>query len=236
MNPNPHPPTIDCSHTIARIVLDHPATARVFQAQGIDFCCRGDVTVDVACAERNLDPVAVCEALRAAVAEGEARAADDVRALSTAALTARIVDRHHGYLRRVLPWLVQLSNKVARVHGAGDERLLEVRDLVAALEELLIPHLDQEEEVLFPALVARAPDRALVERELLAMRAEHEEVGARLARLRRLTDDYAAPTWACTSYRTLLADLLDLETDLLRHVHLENHALLPRFLGSPAAR
>jgi regulator of cell morphogenesis and NO signaling len=37
------------------------------------------------------------------------------------------------------------------------------------------------------------------------------------------------PEWACTSYRTLLSELAALEGDVLRHVHLENHVLMPRF-------
>ena len=47
--------------------------------------------------------------------------------------------------------------------------------------------------------------------------------------LAELTDDFQAPEWACGSYRTLFAELRHLHGDILRHVHLENHVLAPRF-------
>ena len=60
-------------------------------------------------------------------------------------------------------------------------------------------------------------------------RADHEWIGEQIGRLRTLSDEYTAPEWACRSYRTLFAELEALETDVLRHVHLENHVLFPRF-------
>ena len=42
-------------------------------------------------------------------------------------------------------------------------------------------------------------------------------------------DGFTLPDSACTSYRTLFAELVDLEADILRHVHVENHVLLQRF-------
>ncbi|WP_373046863.1 iron-sulfur cluster repair di-iron protein [Vulgatibacter sp.] len=222
---------IDRTATIARIVLDHPASARVFQANRIDFCCGGNVTVDEICAKKALDPAAIWAALEEALAERSGDGTDgDVRELGTDALIARIVDRHHGYLRKALPWLVPLATKVARVHGVKEPRLVEIRDLVVELHDLLLVHLEEEEQELFPALVREARDPAFVAAELEQMQAEHLEVGSRLERLRQLTDDYEAPAWGCSSYRTLFAELGDLEGDVLRHVHLENHVLLPRFI------
>lgn len=221
---------LDRTKTIAAIVLDHPVTARIFKEHRIDFCCKGDVTVDAACAPKGLDAAALYEALERAIAERAGGAPEeDPRTLGTAALTARIVDRHHGYLRKTLPYLVPLATKVARVHGDHEARLPELRDCVIELSDALLPHLDQEEEILFPALVSRTPDRQLIEKELASMHHEHLEVGALLERIRTLADDFVAPDWACNSYRTLFAELRDLEADVLKHVHLENHALMPRF-------
>lgn len=221
---------LDRSHKIARIVLDHPATARIFQDRGIDFCCRGNMTVDQACAERRLDAAVLFAELEAEIAERAGAASEeDLRTLATPDLTARIVDRHHAYLRKALPWLEPLAIKVARVHGDKEPRLLEIRDTVLELSELLLPHLDQEEEVLFPALASGTPDETLLRDEFSSMHQEHLEVGSRLAKLRKLTDDFVPPRWGCNSYRTLFADLRDLEGDTLRHVHIENHVLMPRF-------
>lgn len=215
--------------TVAEIVARHPAAAPVFQAHRIDFCCRGERTVAEALAGREgarADEVlAELEgAIHAPAAAAEPAPAD----LSVAALVARIIDRHHAYLRRALPSLLPLVSKVARVHGEHDRDLAaldaEVRLLAAALE----PHLEEEERELFPLLMARGSDRARVQAALARMRSDHLAVGGALARIRDLAHGYEAPPWACASYRLALAELEDLEMDLLRHVHLENHVLGPK--------
>ena len=55
-----------------------------------------------------------------------------------------------------------------------------------------------------------------------------------LARIRLLADDFIVPDWACKSYRLMLNELLTLEEDTMRHVHLENHVLMPRFARRPS--
>ena len=66
------------------------------------------------------------------------------------------------------------------------------------------------------------------------MREEHLAVGAMLGRMRSLADDFTTPAWGCNSYRALMTELEALEADVLRHVHLENHVLMPRFAGAAA--
>jgi regulator of cell morphogenesis and NO signaling len=226
---------IDPQTPLAQIVLAQPATAAVLQRHGLDFCCRGEVPLGEACAARGLDGAAVAAELAAAAAERAAAPERDPRALTTEALVAHIVERHHGYLRRALPALRPLADKVARVHGPHNGKLLALAPAFARLADALEPHLVQEEEVLFPALTAAVVDRAVVERELASMHEDHLAVGTQLAELRALADGYTTPEWGCTSYRTLMAELDALEADVLRHVHLENHVLMPRFAARAAA-
>lgn len=60
------------------------------------------------------------------------------------------------------------------------------------------------------------------------MEAEHDDAGKDLDRLRRLTDGYAPPPHACSTFRALYRGLADLEASMHRHVHLENNLLFPR--------
>jgi regulator of cell morphogenesis and NO signaling len=220
---------LDRKMTVAGIVLQNAACAQVFQRNRIDYCCRGGVPLETACAEKGLDADALVRELERAIAERGPDAIDP-RTLSTPALVAHIVTKHHGYLRRAFPFLTALSAKVARVHGDHEPKLREVETLVADLVAALLPHLDREEEILFPALLGG--DRDIIGRELATMKEDHEQVGALLQQLRSVACDFTPPDWACTSYRTLMAELLALETDVLRHVHLENHVLLPRHAAS----
>jgi regulator of cell morphogenesis and NO signaling len=224
--------TIDHSSTVAQIVLHHPETAAVFQRHRIDYCCRGNVTVAQACAGLNEDPKALFAELERAVRERAVeRTEESLLDLSTPALLARIVDRHHGYLRRVLPQITPLLAKVAAVHGEHNRKLEGLREEFAELREALEPHLDFEEEVLFPELASSKALSAAASEHLEAMNQEHLDVGTKLARIRNLADDFTTPPWGCSSYRALMAALEDLEADVLKHVHLENHVLMPRFAG-----
>ena len=63
------------------------------------------------------------------------------------------------------------------------------------------------------------------------MEMEHEAAGNALKELRSLTGDYTPPPDACFSYNTLFAAFKDFETDLHRHIHLENNILFPRAIA-----
>jgi regulator of cell morphogenesis and NO signaling len=152
--------------------------------------------------------------------------------MTTEDLVAQVVSSHHENLRTALPFLSTLSAKVAQVHGEHDPKLIEVRDTFAALSETIEAHLDVEERLLFRLVTPTAGDRAQVERALAYARGEHAEFEAALRRIRELTRDFAAPDWACNSYRRLLAGLRTLEEDLLRHVRVEDEVLFPRLTAA----
>jgi regulator of cell morphogenesis and NO signaling len=216
----------ESSQLVADIVSADPRTGRVFEGLRIDFCCGGRVPLADACAARGLDAREVLSALASATA-GSASRERDPRGASTIAIVATIVDRHHAYLREALPELVRMAEKVSRVHGDKDANVARLGERVRALAEALLPHLDREEQVLFPILLA--PGAAGAAAEIEAMRDDHDAVGAALRELRALTGDYAVPAWGCATVRALWAALEELEGDVHRHVHLENNVLAPRF-------
>lgn len=214
---------------VADIVSSHPECARVLKERRIDFCCQGQQTLAAACAKGEWRLDEVLEDLLQATAERAAGAREeDPRGLSIPALVALIIARHHGWLRESLPFIRTMADKVSRVHGAHDPRLVELGLVVRSLADTLLPHLDDEERQLFPALMARGTARAVVEEGLASMEEEHRTVGGLLERARTLTDAFTPPEWACGTYRALLAELEHLEDDVLRHVHLENHVLAPK--------
>jgi regulator of cell morphogenesis and NO signaling len=231
----PNPAAIDRNATVAQIVLEHSETAAVFQRHRIDFCCSGNVSVGEVCKGIGKNPDALFEELERAVGERAGEPAeDDLRTFSTPALLARIVDRHHGYLRRALPLIEPLLAKVAAVHGEHNPKLVGVRDAFTDLVEMLAPHLDFEEEILFPELVAPGGPSGSALEHLGAMNAEHLAVGTKLAQIRALADDFTTPDWGCNSYRALMSELGNIEADVLQHVHVENHVLMPRFARKAA--
>lgn len=226
---------IDPQRTVASVVLDHSECAAVFQRHRIDYCCRGDLSIAEACDRQAIAPDSLLVELHAAIEERGPEHEPSAHSLSTRALVDRIVVRHHEYLRKTLPFVSGLAEKVARVHGDRVPRLRELAATVRELSGVLLPHLDDEERGLFPHVLADPLDVALVRAELASMRAEHLTIGALLERMRGIAAEYVPPEWACTSYRTLLIELEQLEGDVLVHVHLENHELLPRFMDTSAS-
>ncbi len=110
------------------------------------------------------------------------------------------------------------------------DRGLDVGEVIAALEE---PREAEDDDVDWTAAGGFA--FGSVENPIRAMMHEHDEVAARLERLRDLTGGFAPPTGACNSYRAMLDRLHTLETDTHRHVHEENNVLFPRAVALEAA-
>jgi len=52
--------------TIGEIVAADYRTAKVFEENGIDFCCGGKVALSAICQEKRLDPVAITREIEAA--------------------------------------------------------------------------------------------------------------------------------------------------------------------------
>lgn len=214
---------------VAQIVLDHSECAGVLMRYRIDYCCKGDLPLGEACQKRGADVQAVLADLAGAIAERREPPGIDPREVPTQVLVDHIVKRHHRYLKESLPFLAPLAKKVARVHGAHNGNLLGLSDVVEELSDALIPHIEREEQVLFPALVNGGKPREIVSAELSTMHEGHLEVSTMLERLRTFAQDFTVPDWACTSYTTLFRELQTMEADIFQHVHLENHVLMPRF-------
>lgn len=220
---------LDSEQTVAAVVLDHSECAEVFQKHRIDFCCKGDLSLAAAAQGRGVEVKALLTELEGAIEKRQGLRSADPRELATPALVTHIVAKHHEYLRRTLPFVKALAIKVGRVHGDRNPQLRELDVAVRELADVLLPHLDKEEQDLFPALTAPEVNRTEVTRQLDGMTAEHLAISKLLERIRVSSDEFTLPDWACNSYRTLFSELGQLERDVFTHVHLENHVLKPRF-------
>ena len=224
--------------TIRDIVANDFRAAAVFQQYGIDFCCKGNRTVEEACrggsvsAERILQDIADATA---APATGGPR----FNSWDVGMLAAYIVANHHAFVRQALPVLQTHTKKIAAVHGAAHPELQEIAALIDAVALEMSSHMMKEEEILFPYVTglglasrgeAAHPSApfSTVRNPIHMMEMEHESVGDATARIRALTSGYRIPDDACTTYRICLQELEAFERDLHEHVHLENNILFPK--------
>ncbi|MEZ4585402.1 MAG: iron-sulfur cluster repair di-iron protein [Gemmatimonadales bacterium] len=219
------------SRTVGELVAEDYARASVFAQYGIDFCCGGDRLLARACEEAGVPPESVLQALTELGRSASSHPGP--RLWTLARLVAHIEQEHHGYVRRTLPRLRQWTETIARVHGPRHPELAEIEQLVKELEGELESHMRDEETRLFPQIAVREDPGereagtipgALVE----ALEDDHEHAGELARRIRRLANDFVPPVDACATYTATYALLEEFETDLHRHVHLENNILFPR--------
>lgn len=229
---------ITTSTTVGEVAAAYPASIKVFQRYGIDFCCGGKVALGAACAEKRLEPSAVQAEIEAAVSY-EPAPLGDWRDGSLTGLCAHIVSRYHFALRAELPRLRAMVEKVYKVHGENHPEVVGITEAFRAVHEELGPHMLKEERILFPYIqemeglraageTAPPPPFGSVENPIAMMLNEHEGVGEALATMRRLSDGYTPPPDACNTFRGLYHGLAELERELHEHIHLENNVLFPR--------
>jgi len=215
---------------VAALVTDQPDRARIFDQLDIDYCCGGDQSLAEACKKNDLDPDTVVQMLDAATKAGGTADATNWTDAPLGALIDHIVDTHHAYLRRELPRLDTLLQRVTEAHGADVDWLAPVQEVFRMLKADLETHMRSEEERVFPSIRALAANEAadLDADGIDAMIGEHDDAGAALDRLRARTNGYTPPADACPKFQAAMDGLQSLETDMHRHVHKENNILFPR--------
>jgi regulator of cell morphogenesis and NO signaling len=223
--------------TVREIAVANPASTRVFETLGIDYCCGGNRSLSIACALANVPLENVLRLLdEAALAPGDE--VPDGAPLRD--LTRFIVERHHAYVRSESPRIQGLFTKVRAKHGPAHPELAQLDVLFAMLSQELAEHMLKEEKILFPYIqsLGHASTRACfatIESPIAVMIAEHENAGAILGQLRALSNGYQPAASACPSFQALYRALEEFERDLHRHVHLENNILFPRAIAAERA-
>lgn len=154
-------------------------------------------------------------------------------------LISHIVNTHHAYLRRELPFFEERLAKMTANHGKERPELFRVQQIILRLRDELLPHLEKEELVLFPyiqdmerALAARVAAAAApfpsVRFPVRMMMMEHDGAEGLLESLREATGNFSAPDGLCDCGREFYTRLAGLDTDLREHIRLENDVLFPR--------
>ena len=226
------------TQTVREIALENPASIRVFEAFGIDYCCGGRKPLAEACEAKNLSVETVIAALENGTSNS-APAGENWNAQPLSSLVSHIVDTHHAYVRRELPRLAALAAKVVSRHGDTKPELPQIQAKVAQISEELIEHLAKEEVVLFPYITKLERSKlegtskphgcfGTVANPIAMMTQEHDAAGTLMADIRELSSDYTPPVGACPTFHAFYTGLHEFEQDLHQHIHLENNILFPR--------
>jgi regulator of cell morphogenesis and NO signaling len=233
------------TQTVRQIALEQPSSIRIFEEFGIDYCCGGRKPLADACAAGNLEIDSVIAALDAA-ANKTSPGAVNWTERSLTSLSEHIVATYHAYVKRELPRLAQLAQKVVNRHGSTKPELPVIATILMQLDEELTQHLAKEEQILFPYVadleqsisVGSAKPRSCfgaVANPITMMTQEHEAAGALTAEIHRISRNFTTPEDACPTFHAFYDGLREFEQDLHQHIHLENNILFPRAIELDAS-
>ena len=215
---------------VGEIVKENFKTAQVFERMKIDFCCGGEITLQVASKKYDVDLNNLVDELELAMTIEDANSIY-FNTISLAELCGYIEKRHHTYVRSTAPFIQQKLQKLCEVHGRNHPELFVIKDEFDEAVSNLMAHMKDEEAVLFP--VCRELENLKTDKDLglkilnsiNQMKWEHDTEGERFKRISILSDNYTCPPDGCNTFRVTFQTLKDFENDLHRHIHLENNIL-----------
>lgn len=219
---------------VGEVVAKDYRTASVFKAHHIDFCCKGNRSINDVCEKNNVNADTLIKELNQAT-QLSGKGVPDFNSWDMDLLADYIEKKHHRYVEKRSAELKPFLNKVARVHGERHPELIEIEALFLASVDELMSHMKKEEMVLFPYIRKMATDDntqrpafGMIQNPINMMMQEHEIEGDRFRRIAELSDDYTPPQDACATYQVAFSMLKEFEDDLHTHIHLENNILFPR--------
>jgi len=223
--------------TVGQIVAENYSTATVFESFGIDFCCKGNLSLEQACSKKGIDIDKVRKALDQSIGSSKEDHVD-VSNWPLDLIVDYIEKKHHRYVEERIPILLQYLDKLCKVHGNSHPELFDIYGLFHKSAGELISHMKKEEFILFPyvrkmmkalreGVNPTEPRFGTVENPISAMMHEHEAEGNRFEKIAALSKGYTPPVDACNTFKASYALLEEFQKDLHRHIHLENNILFP---------
>jgi len=231
--------TTDNEPSIGEIVASDWRKAEVLKRYGIDFCCGGKRTVREACEKSQLDYVRINKELKEI--DASSSQVHHFNTWELDFLVDYIVNNHHQYVSKSIPFLYEIANKVAQVHGENHPELEKINYHVQVVVQELSQHMRKEELILFPYIkelvkakrhntpLSPAPFGSIAN-PIHMMEEEHTSAGDDLKAIESLSNYFTPPTDACNSYQILFLKLKEFQQDLFQHIHLENNILFPKAL------
>ncbi|SIS80896.1 regulator of cell morphogenesis and NO signaling [Zobellia uliginosa] len=224
--------------TIGEIVAKDYRTAQVFKNHSIDFCCKGNRSLEEVAKKHNLN-IDLLSAELNEVQQASKGDRLDYQSWPLDLLIDYIEKKHHRYVEKQSTVLKQYLDKLCRVHGQKHPELHKIKDLFTTSSGELAMHMKKEELVLFPFICKMAeakqsgtalgtPHFGTVSNPIQAMMHDHDHEGERFRTIAALSNDYTPPEDACTTYKVAYALLREFEDDLHQHIHLENNILFPK--------
>ena len=221
------------SKIIGEIVAETPAAARVFERLGIDYVCGGKHPIGEVCERKGLGLEELSAEIELAARMEIPTETRDWNTAPLAEVIRHILVTHHLYLENALPAMDRLVTRIADLDGDRFPELAPpLKKIFQQMEQDLTAHLREEETVQFPAIIQMEKmggcAGAMPDGPLTRLEHDHDEAGRALEEMRGITNNFTPPPGANRNLRTLYRELKVFESDMVRHLHIENNILFAR--------
>jgi regulator of cell morphogenesis and NO signaling len=230
---------LDMKTSVGVLAASHPRLRAVLEELGVDYCCSGNRTLADAAAAEGLPIQRVMEEIgRAPEAAGPHNVVWFDKSLVE--LMKHVSEHHRGLALEPLARAAVLFDIVAEEKLIDAEVLDPLRQTFQKFVNDLIPHIEREERIVFPAIEAveeewehGTPPPPRFEGGLRAVLAplylEHDALNTALRQFRN-----GRVLLSCIDHRScrqLAHRLRDIEHDLHEAMNLENFVLFPRAIA-----
>lgn len=224
--------------TVGELVAEDYRTATVFESFGIDFCCKGNKTLDEVCSSNGIEKEILLGKLKS-ITNNSFQIGLNYNSWPSDLLADYIEKTHHRYVEEKTLQIKQYLEKICLLHGKQHPELFKVKELFFASADELAVHMKKEELILFPYVrklleakkngsAVTPPAFGSVNNPVEMMMQDHDAEGDRFREISKLTSNYTPPAEACNTYKVTFSLLQDFEKDLHLHIHLENNILFPK--------
>jgi regulator of cell morphogenesis and NO signaling len=229
--------------TVSEIVRKDYRTAEVFNKYGINFCCSGDMPLQQACQQKNIDPDLVRKDLEQASHVLYLPPTIRFEDWSVEFLVDYILNIHHTYIKQTIPELNRALRSFVSTHKDKYSYIFFVEEAFNDLAAEVLEHMEHEEESIFPyvKLLSTTHKRkeiygSLFVRTLskplsLIIESEHKRIESLLKQLRKTTNNYTFSEDVCPHHQVIYNRLKEFDVDLVQHKGLEDRILFPKAIA-----
>jgi len=235
--------TIERNSIVNDIVRQNHRTADVFRKYGIEYCCGGRWPMETVCMTKGLEFEQLKKELLEAGRTLQLPSSLPFDTWPLDFLINYLTNIHHHFLKTTLPGTEAILKDFSEDHAEKYPYMQQVYTLLVQLKKDILPHIQQEEDSVFPYIrqIANAHKnndsyaKLLVKtlrKPIEAMSShEHKFLTSSIHKFRELTNNYIPPEHSCVSHKIALSRLKELDNDLVQHIYLENEILFPRALA-----
>lgn len=214
----------------ADVIKVYPQASDLFKKNHINFCCSGERTIEEQCRELSIDAETIVEELnnRYSTWKEEEKDVKNWDKVSIEEIIEEIASKYHPFFRNELDALNEYVTRVNHVHGAEQPHLTKLYNLYHMLLEKIKAHIYEEERDFIPLLSGDSTSLENINNIKQKLETNHEEIYQLLNDIRKITNNFEAPTYACGTYRVAYDRLEQLESKTYEYIHLENNVLFKR--------